>query len=176
MGEYLAPYASGIEGLDILGNLFKKLLPQSDPSAYEGFTDMAGIFSEVLKIGVPRADGTIGPPTSAFLKTLLEQERATADSLINTAKRLQPVVKTLEAVGPANDAAFESEVQAALPKAGASLQSFAVLLLVISYLVLTITSMVLVYNITENPYTVGKTFIGFSIAGVILYSLIIRFA
>ena len=160
MGEYVSPYVSPYQGFAKLLNLFNK-------TGKEGFADIANIFESVLSLD---SSGTM------FLKGLLNAEKARADSLMDSAKRIRPVVQKLGPIAEANDAAFESEKQAPMPNSGATLQGFAVLLLFISYIALTIISTIAVNITTQNAYTAGKTFIGFIVLGVIMYSLLVRLA
>jgi hypothetical protein len=116
---------------------------------------------------------TTSTPT-AFLKTIINQEKATMDSLMDTAKRINPVAQTINPKPAAYDAAFEGNTPAALPRAGATLQGFAIILLIVSFIALTMVSTIAVNNVTQNAYSAGKTFIAFIIGGVILLSLITR--
>lgn len=122
--------------------------------------------------------GSVNPSAAptAFLKTLLDQERATADSLMDTAKRISPVVQTLEPVAEASDAAFEGSAPVEIPKPGATLQGFAVLLLVLSYVAFTLVFTIFINHTTQNAYTAGKTFAGLVFLGFISYTLIVRLA
>jgi len=203
MGEYLSPYISTKEGFNDMGSLFQKIVNGQTSSTTEGFTDLDKVFEDILKVGpapvIPHlscssasGSGAAGcPPTTvtttttgttvttpaaptAFLSTLLEQELTRVKSLMDTAKRISPVVQTLSPKPDAYDAAFENSNNPGLPRAGATLQGFTIILLIVSFIALTMVSVIAVNNITQNAYTAGKTFIGFIILGVILFSLIAR--
>jgi len=160
MGEYVSPYISSSQQ-------FNKLLSFFNKTSKEGFADIANMFNNILTLD---SSGTM------FLKGLLTQEKARADSLMDTAKRMKPVMHKLAPIAQANDAAFESEKQAAIPNSGATLQGFALILLLVSYIALTIISTIAINIVTQNAYTAGKTFVGFLVLGVIMYSLLVRLA
>jgi hypothetical protein len=118
---------------------------------------------------------TSGPETnSSLLKSMLSEERANLDKLMDAAKRLNPVIQSVITVEDAYDAAFESDIEAPLPRAGATLQGFAVIFLIISYISLTLITTIAVMYATHNAKTAGKVFIGFVITGVVIYSLMVR--
>jgi len=111
----------------------------------------------------------------SFLRTILTKEKASVDSLINTAKRLGPVAKNIEQMESAADASFESSTKAAQPMLGSTLQGFIMLLFVVSYIVLTLVTCMMVNMITESGGKTASTFVGFVILAIVLMTVIIRF-
>jgi hypothetical protein len=109
-----------------------------------------------------------------LLKDMLIEERNNVEVLMDTAKRIKPIAQQVIQKEQAYDAAFESEQQVPVPRAGATLQGFAILLLIISYISLILVSVISVNIITGNPYTALKVFILMILGGIILYSLIVR--
>lgn len=196
MGEYVAPYTSmtegfnnlfqeksSVEGFADMAGLFNTILKSGTPisvtnaacsqSATGDGSNCPPTIPVVSRQSSTSGDTSTSTPT-AFLKTIINQEKATMDSLMDTAKRINPVAQTIIPKPAAYDAAFEGNTSAALPRAGATLQGFAILLLIVSYIALTIVSTIAVNNITQNAYSAGKTLIAFLIGGVILLSLITR--
>ena len=145
------------------------------PTLQEAFVAGPGTeLNELLTVTAEKLVKTDPDVSVSLLKDMLTQERNTVEDLMNTAKKLNPVVQRVVQEEAAYDAAFESEQQPEVPRAGATLQGFAVLLLVISYISLILVSVIAVNTITENPMTAGKVFAGLLVAGVIGYTLIVR--
>lgn len=109
----------------------------------------------------------------SLLKDLLSQERSNLDELVYTAKQLNPVIQKVAPLASAYDAAFESSVEKAIPVAGATLQGFALLLLVISYVCLLLVSVISVNIITGNPVTAGKVLVALLSAGFLGFAILI---
>jgi len=107
--------------------------------------------------------------------TLLQQ-RATVDSLLATAKRMNPIAKKVNQQEAAYDAEFESEVQAAQPKLGSTMQGFLLLFFIFCYVSLTIVTCIAVNTITESGTKAAIAFAMFLVLGLVIASLIIQFA
>jgi len=206
MGEYLAPYISTREAFRNMGSLFEKSFkgtsthegftdidnvfqnilksgsapvithPACSQSSDSGSAACAQTSTSASSTATTTTTGTPAATPTAFLKTMLQQEKATADSLMDTAKRISPVVQTLAPVAEASDVAFEASAPAAVTTRGATLQGFAAILLVVSYFAFTLVFTIFINNTTQNPYTAGKTFVGLLILAFILYTLIVRLA
>lgn len=132
-------------------------------SLKEGFTDSST--PEAIQVDTP----------SPVLKDLIVREKANLDDLIRTAKQLNPVVQKIAPLDTAYDAAFESASERPIPAAGATLQGFALLLLVISYVCLVLVSVITVNMLTGNVMTAGKVFAGFLAVGLIGYAILTRY-
>lgn len=165
MGEYAAPYKVLQEGFTSL--LVK---PSGVSSSYE----------ETYQLSLGETNGgkltTVNPSGTAvsFLQDAVQSEKDTLDALIKTAKTMQPIAQKAFIKPDAYDSAFESDIKKPLPGAGATLQGFAVLLLFVSYLVLTITCTIATNHSTQSASKAGYVFLGFTIVGAILYSFLIR--
>lgn len=177
--------SSSNEGFTDIANVFQNMLQTGSapgvtrPACSQSSSDGTGTNCPPTSTTVTTSSSQGGSSTqqgtsTSFLKSLLEKERAAVDSLMDTAKRIRPVVQTLEPVAEASDAAFEASTPAGIPKPGATLQGFAVILLVLSYVAFTIVFTIFINHTTQNPYTTGKTFVGLLILAFILYTLIIR--
>jgi len=145
------------------------------PTIQEGFVAGPGTeLNELLTVTAEKLVKTDPDVSVSLLKDMLTEERNTVEDLMTTAKKLNPVVQKVSQEENAYDAAFESEQQPEVPRAGATLQGFAILLLVISYISLTLVSVIYVNVTTGNPKTAGQILVGFIIAGLIGYTLIVR--
>ena len=112
----------------------------------------------------------------SFLKTMLIQQKKTADSLMNTAKRIGPAAKRATQMENAYEAAFESDTLASLPRAGGTLQGFILLFFFVSYISLALVTTLAVNAITGSMQKAAGTFVGFIVIGIILMALISRLA
>jgi hypothetical protein len=161
---------------------------------------MATVFREMLKVTptkkkssrgpkIPVAtssDGTCPPVNSvssnpggdsvetaqkvAFLRSILTEQRATTDSLLDSAKKMGPVAQKLVAKKAAYDAAFESDLVAPLPNISGTLQGFTLFFFVLSYF-----SLAIVVSIMSGSATAGlRVFGGFIIGFIVAIALISR--
>jgi hypothetical protein len=112
--------------------------------------------------------------STSFLKTVLEQQKQSVDSLMTTAKRVNPLAKKASQMEAAYDTAFENETAAAQPKLGATLQGFVLLFFLVSYVALTIVTCMTVNMLTESGTKTAGTFVMFLVLGFVLLSLIIQ--
>ena len=122
----------------------------------------------------PNTPAQTGPST-AFLKEMLLDKKATIDSLMDTAKKISPASQTILALESAYDAAFESEVAAPLPNSSGSLQGFTLIFFLISFFSLAFVSSVYVNNLTGNSIDAIKTFAVFLIIFFVAFGLVRRF-
>lgn len=88
-----------------------------------------------------------------------------------TAKAINPVEKSVGQMDAAYDAAFESDLKAAAPYPGQTLQGFTVLLFIFSYVSLTIVATIMVNAVTLNPAMTAGAFIGFVVIGAMLIGI-----
>ena len=110
-----------------------------------------------------------------FLKTLLQKEKESVETLLKLASKVGPVVNTMVEHENAYDAAFEAETQAPIPTYGSSLQGFTLLLFYVSYAALMIVVTIYVNAITANASAAAGTFVGFIVLGFISMGLIQRY-
>lgn len=110
-----------------------------------------------------------------LLKQIIDNEKATVESLLKVAAKIGPVVNNIVEKEKAYDAAFESEVPAPLPSYGSSLQGFALLLFFVSYGALMIIVAIYINATTGNPAMAGGTFAGLLILAFIVMALIRRY-
>jgi hypothetical protein len=113
------------------------------------------------------------PP--AFLKTLLQKEKESVETLLKLASKVGPVVNTMVEHEKAYDAAFESETQAPIPTYGSTLQGFTLLLFYVAYFALMIVITIYVNATTANAAAAAGTFVGFIVLGFISMGIIRRY-
>lgn len=111
----------------------------------------------------------------SLLKDMISQERSNLDDLIRTAKQLNPVIQKITPLDKAYDAAFESAAQRPVPAAGATLQGFALLLLVISYIALVLVSVIAVNILTGSVMTAVKVLVVLLGSGFIGYGILAKY-
>jgi len=151
----------------------------------EGFTNLDLIFQNLIKVSPikdtttrmpvdPNAPVTRGPQV-AFLKEMLQDKKDTADSLMDTAKKISPASQTISSLETAYDAAFESEAATPLPNSSGSLQGFTLIFFAISFFSLAIVASVYINNLTGNTNDALKTFGIFTIIFLVLFGLVRRF-
>ena len=114
-------------------------------------------------------------PTS-FLKAMLIQQKRATKSLMDTAKRIGPAAHKVVEMEKAYDAAFESDIQASLPRAGGTLQGFILLFFSVSYIVLALVTTIMVNAVTRSTRSALMTFATFVVLGIIIFALIVRLA
>lgn len=138
----------------------------------EGFANMDLVFENLLKVtpithtktmmpDAPRTSNQAAPTSSnqvAFLKEMLEDKKATVDSLMDSAKKISPASQTLSSLETAYDAAFESEETAPLPNSSGTLQGFTLIFFLVSFFSLAFVTSVYVNNLTGNTTDAIKTF------------------
>ena len=120
-------------------------------------------------------DNTSEGKSTSFLKSILIQQKETADSLMSSAKKIGPVAKKITQMEQAYDAAFESDIQAAQPKLGSTLQGFILIFFLCSFVVLTIVSTMMVNMMTDSMRQTLMTFVMFLVLGIVGATLIIQF-
>ena len=125
---------------------------------------------------VSMSGDTAAPTSTSFLKTLLLQQQESAESLMATAKKINPVVKSINQTEDAYDAAFESDKVAPVPHAGQTLQGFAVILFVFSYIALALVGTIAINAITQSGRIAAGAFVGFVVLGALLLTIIVRLA
>jgi hypothetical protein len=134
----------------------------------EGFSNMESIFQNLLK--VTPITNTPPSPQVAFLKEMLKDKKESADSLLETAKRISPASNTIVALESAYDTSFESDVAAPLPNSSATLQGFTLIFFIVSFFSLAIVASVYTNNLT------GKTNDALVMFGIFLFIFFLLFA
>jgi hypothetical protein len=105
---------------------------------------------------------------------MLKHQREAADSLMATAKKINPVAKTINRMEDAYDAAFESDAKASLPVAGQTLQGFALLLFFVSFVSLVLVGTIVVNNVTKSAKITAGFFVGSIVVGMVVLGVIRR--
>ena len=115
-------------------------------------------------------------PNLKIVYDLLQQQQELADSLMASAKKLGPVSQKIITSEDAYDAAFETDVAAALPNRSSSLQGFTLFFFILSFLSLSIVASINVNSISgSTSYAIG-TFVSFIALFILSIALINRFA
>ena len=112
--------------------------------------------------------------STGFLKDMLLKQKATADSLMKTAKKIGPAAQAIQQKEDAYDAAFENDTPAGIPSTQSTLQGFTLVFFILSYIALAGMSALAVSVITSSPRKVIYTLIGYVILGIVLFSIILR--
>lgn len=137
----------------------------------EGFNgSMRDVFSQLLQINDPAG----GANKIAFLKTAIKEQRALADSLMESAKKMGPVSQKLSADTQAYQAAFETDVITPVPDIGGTLQGFTLIFFVVSFFSLAIIMSILVNQKTGSVNTALFTFGMFVLTFIFAMFVIIR--
>ena len=183
MGELSAPYRSAMEGFEnpTMARVFNDLLKMR-PRSNHAQKNNNGNSRRVSNIcGPQKANGkkslTLerkgGDTSVSFLRTMLQQQKEAADSLMETAKKIGPVAQKVAQKEAAYDAAFESDIKGvAYP--GSTAQGFTIGFLVISILSFAIITAIGINHASGNTlYAVG-VFFGILIAGIMGFFAVIR--
>jgi hypothetical protein len=109
-----------------------------------------------------------------FLKSLVQQQKDIADSLMRTSKKLGPISQSKVNKEDAYDAAFETSVNAPLPMATGTLQGFTLIFFIISFLCLAVVFSININIISNNTSYAIFTFISFIALFIVSIGLIIR--
>jgi hypothetical protein len=111
----------------------------------------------------------------AFLKSLLDEQKKSVDSLMESSKKINPISQKIAALDTAYEAAFESDVAASLPNISGTLQGFTIFFFLLSFLALAIVLTVVVNQTTSSTSISLGTFGIFVVGIIISISLIHRF-
>jgi len=111
----------------------------------------------------------------AFLKSILSEQKNTADSLMESAKKMGPVAQKLVAEKDAYDAAFESDLLAPIPNTSGTLHGFTLVFFMIALFSLSIVVSIFINQITGSVNKAIYTFIGFLVVFCISLGLISKF-
>lgn len=160
MGEFLAPVKEGFADMDLI---FQNLL------------NVSPITNTKTMMPVNPATPAQTSEQVAFLREMLKDKKDSADSLLDTAKRISPASKTILALETAYDASFESDVAAPLPNSSATLQGFTLIFFIVSFFSLAIVASVYTNNLTGNTNDALVTFGIFLLIFILSFALVRRF-
>jgi len=185
MGEYLSPFSiqegftSVIPDTRVYPNSPPPKIPSTagpinlDPTRINDKHQPMDILYGILTIIEEKIEAN--PIYTSLLKNLILTEKSNLDDLLRTAKQLNPVIQKITPLDTAYDAAFESASSRPLPAAGATLQGFALLLLVISYVCLVLVSVIAVNILTGSVMTAGKVLVGLLFLGLVGYAILAKY-
>jgi hypothetical protein len=141
----------------------------------EGFENptMKTIFGELLQVTPNTRTSNSGK--ISFLKSILLQQKTTADSLMQSAKKINTVSQKIINSRNAYEAAFESDKIAPLPKMSGTLQGFTFVFFVISFISLGIIMSIAVNQYTGNTTYAVITMCVFIISIIVSVPVIVRF-
>jgi hypothetical protein len=140
----------------------------------EGFDNptMDTVFGELLQVS---SNSKLNSEKISFLKSILTQQRTTADSLMKSAKKIVPISQKIMNSDGAYDAAFESDITAPLPKMSGTLQGFTLVFFIISFISLAIIACILVSQLSNNTNHTITAIVIFIVLMIVSMSLIIRY-
>jgi len=101
------------------------------------------------------------PERVKFLEDLIKQQKDLADSLMQTAKKIGPVIQRKVSTENAYDAAFESDITAPLPNTNGTLQGFTLFFFILSFTCLAIVFSININYVSGNTSYAVYTFISF---------------
>lgn len=182
--ENLSPVMEGFEN-PTMATVFREMLKVTPvpKSNTRGPRKAAGSSSSS---SCPPSSSTTPPPTAtsstsstsekiAFLKSILTEQKKTADSLMESAKKMGPVAQKLLAQKDAYDAAFESDLVAPMPNTSGTLQGFTLVFFTLAMFSLSIVVSIMTNQITGNPASALKIFGAFVIAYIVSIAMISKF-
>lgn len=182
--EHLSPVMEGFEN-PTMATLFREMLKvtpvtkknsrgsKMSPAA-SGDKSCPPATSSSLSSTITASSDTSSSQKIAFLKSVINEQQATADSLMESAKKMGPVSQKLVAQKAAYDAAFESDLVAPMPNMSGSLQGFALVFFTLAFLSLAIVASVLTNQTTGNLQSALKIFGMFLIAYIVSIAMIAR--
>jgi hypothetical protein len=185
MSEHLSPVMEGFEN-PTMATVFREMLKVTPvkrsngrgPKTAVGATVSGSCPSSNTQPAAGTASPSFGSSASekiAFLKSIINEQRATADSLMDSAKKMGPVSQKLVAQKHAYDAAFESDLLAPMPNTSGSLQGFTLVFFTLAFFSLAIVASILTNQASGSVSSAVKIFGGFVIAYVISLSLISKY-
>lgn len=148
-------------------------MPEHLSPVMEGFGNptMATVFQEILKITPIGSTDKI-----SFLKKIISEQKDTADSLMDTAKKIGHVSKKISTKKDAYDAAFETDMIAPMPNRSDTLQGYTIVFFVLSFFSLAIVSSIITNQTTGSYKSALYVFGLFVVAFIIALGIITRIA
>ena len=184
MSEHLSPVMEGFEN-PTMSTLFREMLKITPVKSKSGrgpknaVTAAAGTCPPSSSTPPPSPSSLSATSSSSekivFLKSILTEQKATADSLMDSAKKMGPVSQKLIAQKGAYDAAFESDLLAPIPNTSGTLQGFTLVFFTLAFFSLAIVASILTNQTSGSASSAVKIFVGFTIAYVISLSLISKY-
>lgn len=133
----------------------------------------------------PPTSGNQAPPAAAsssttqskiaFLKSILSEQKDTADSLMESAKKMGPVAQKLVAQKDAYDAAFETDLIAPMPNTSGTLHGFTLVFFTLAFFSLAIVASILTNHATGNVNSALTTFGIFLVVFFVAVGIIVKF-
>jgi hypothetical protein len=134
----------------------------------------------------PPTSGSQAPPATAssssttqekmaFLKSILTEQKNTADSLMESAKKMGPVAQKLVAQKNAYDAAFETDLIAPMPNTSGTLHGFTLVFFTLAFFSLAIVASILTNHATGNVNSALTTFGIFLVVFFVAVGIIVKF-
>ena len=184
LSEHLSPVMEGFEN-PTMSTLFREML-KITPTRNSGSrgpktavaTSKDGTCPPAVPVAAaatPSASSSSTAEKIAFLKSIISEQKKTADSLMETAKKINPVAQKLHAKTAAYDAAFESEQVAPMPNISGTLQGFTLVFFTLAFFSLAIVASILTSQATGNVNSALKTFGIFFIVYCVAVGIIIRY-
>jgi hypothetical protein len=185
--ENLSPFVEGFQS-DTMQTLFSEILKVD--SNY----DIASKSSLRTKRPVVSKDGSCPAPVPksklggspatlssikssgdkiAFIKSVIKEQKKSVDSLMSSAKKMNPVTQKIKSMDTAYEAAFETDLTAPLPNASGTLQGFTIFFFVLSYFAMAIVVSIMVSQNVNTVYAL-RVFGGFILVFILLVALIPR--
>jgi len=186
MSEHLSPVMEGFEN-PTMSTLFREMLKVTPVKTRSGRGPKNAV--GVAASGDCPPSSSPPPPTLtatassgsstsekiAFLKSILTEQKATADSLMDSAKKMGPVSQKLVAQKDAYDAAFETDLVAPIPNTSGTLQGFTLVFFTLAFFSLAIVASILTNQTSGSASSAVKIFGGFVIAYVVSLALISKY-
>lgn len=185
MSEHLSPVMEGFEN-PTMATMFREMLkitPVKNSSGRGPKTAIGATSNGSCPPASAPASATSASASSgsssiekiAFLRSVITEQKATADSLMESAKKMGPVSQKLVAQKGAYDAAFETDLLAPMPNTSGTLQGFTLVFFTLAFFSLAIVASILTNQASGNVQTALKIFGGFVIAYVVSLSLISKY-
>lgn len=181
--EQLSPVMEGFEN-PTMATVFREMLKISPVPKTNSRGPKTAVATS--KDGTcPPADSKASPPSTAspattsgkiaFLESILKEQKETADSLMESAKKMGPVAQKLVAQKDAYDAAFETDLVAPMPNTSGTLQGFTLVFFTLAFFSLAIVATVLTNQSTGNLNSALKVFGAFVIAYCVALAIIAKY-
>jgi hypothetical protein len=188
--ENLSPFVEGFQS-DTMQTLFSEILKVDsnyDLSSSSGKRTKRPVVSKdgSCPAPVPKIQTTYGSPTPgggssikssgdkiAFIKSVIKEQKDSVDSLMESAKKMNPVSQKIKSMDTAYDAAFETDLTAPLPNVSGTLQGFTIFFFVISYFAMAIVVSIMVSQNINTVYAL-RVFGGFMLFFILLAALVPR--
>jgi hypothetical protein len=186
--ENLSPFVEGFQS-DTMQTLFSEILKVDSEYDIGSKSSLRTKRPVVSKDGscpapVPKYKKSGSPPATlssikssgdkiAFIKSVIKEQKKSVDSLMSSAKKMNPVTQKIKSMDTAYEAAFETDLTAPLPNASGTLQGFTIFFFVLSYFAMAIVVSIMVSQNVNTVYAL-RVFGGFILVFILLVALIPR--